>query len=460
MKRYKQILLGFVLIISSACGNLQIQPEAPSMPTSAPGAVNTYIAQTAEVAYTQTAFAASPTPTLAPTFTATATPLPTITVRIEQLRLESSSLLIIGQLYGALAETSFQSFATLSLYDSQGGKLIEQETPCIATPNEADKLCLFVFSMTDLPAGLASYEINGKIQMDNGLILTSRAEGLFAKEETLANATAGDATPISSSAPQLVQPTASISKKDVSVRVSFSSLFYRPENGSSLNADATYFGDPAIINASNVELCASIVEQRKYESGKTAQVTLTDECKAAYFSGSDKIASASADFFFKPSGYSFVLTDSPDGRYQILDVRASVALKQNQQVLTTSEQSHRPVPVRVIDTSLYNSQATATVEIMAGQGQTYDLALRVYQVERDPDETFWSFFLAFAPCLFPEICRDRERVKESFQPIKLMAGTNASISTSFSAAPVSEEGNFIIGYEMLVYFEDSVIGRR
>ena len=296
--------------------------------------------------------------------------------------------------------------------------------------------------------------------MDNGLILTSRAEGLFAKEETLANATAGDATPISSSAPQLVQPTASISKKDVSVRVSFSSLFYRPENGSSLNADATYFGDPAIINASNVELCASIVEQRKYESGKTAQVTLTDECKAAYFSGSDKIASASADFFFKPSGYSFVLTDSPDGRYQILDVRASVALKQNQQVLTTSEQSHRPVPVRVIDTSLYNSQATATVEIMAGQGQTYDLALRVYQVERDPDETFWSFFLAFAPCLFPEICRDRERVKESFQPIKLMAGTNASISTSFSAAPVSEEGNFIIGYEMLVYFEDSVIGRR
>ena len=86
MKRYKQILLGFVLIISSACGNLQIQPEAPSMPTSAPGAVNTYIAQTAEVAYTQTAFAASPTPTLAPTFTATATPLPTVTLRIEQLR--------------------------------------------------------------------------------------------------------------------------------------------------------------------------------------------------------------------------------------------------------------------------------------------------------------------------------------------------------------------------------------
>ena len=179
-----------------------------------------------------------------------------------------------------------------------------------------------------------------------------------------------------------------------------------------------------------------------------------------YFSGSDKIASASTDFFFKPSGYSFVSINSPDGRYQILNVRASAKLKQNQQVLATSEQSHRPVPVRVIDTSLYNSQATATVEIMAGQGEAYDLALRVYQVEGDPDETFWSSLLLFAPCLLPEVCDDRVRVGESFQPIKLMAGTNASISTSFSAVPVSEEGNFITGYEMLIYFEDIVIGRK
>ncbi len=453
-------MLGFVLIVSLACGNLQIQPGAPSMPTSAPGAVNTYIAQTAEAAYTQTAIAAPPTSTLTPTPIVTETPLPTITIHIEQAQLDSDSLLIIGQLIGTLAETGYQSVATLTLFDSQKNKLLEQETPCVETPYELGELCIFIFSISDLPADLANYAVTGQIHLSNGLTLTSQMESSLAVVETQANVAEGGATQIFSPSPQPVQPAVSISKKDISVHASFSSLFYRPENGSSLNASVTYFGDPAVINASNVELCVSIVEQRKYESGKTSQVTLSDECKAVYFSGSDKIASASTDFFFKPSGYSFVSINSPDGRYQILNVRASAKLKQNQQVLATSEQSHRPVPVRVIDTSLYNSQATATVEIMAGQGEAYDLALRVYQVEGDPDETFWSSLLLFAPCLLPEVCDDRVRVGESFQPIKLMAGTNASISTSFSAVPVSEEGNFITGYEMLIYFEDIVIGRK
>lgn len=454
-------MLGFVLIVSLACGNLQIQPGAPSTPTLAPGAVNTYIAQTAEVAYTLTALAAPPTSTLTPTPIVTETPLPTITIHIEQAQLDSDSLLIIGQLIGTLAETGYQSVATLILFDSQKNKLLEQETPCVETPYELGELCIFIFSISSPPAEYASYAIMGQIHLSNGLTLTSQMESSLAVVETQANVAEGGATQIFSPSPQPVQPAVSISKKDVSVHASFSSLFYRPENGSSLNASVTYFGDPAVINASNVELCVSIVEQRKYESGKTSQVTLSDECKAVYFSGSDKIASASTDFFFKPSGYSFVSINSPDGRYQILNVRASAKLKQNQQVLATSEQSHRPVPVRVIDTSLHlKSSATATVEIMAGQGEAYDLALRVYQVEGDPDETFWSSLLLFAPCLLPEVCDDRVRVGESFQPIKLMAGTNASISTSFSAVPVSEEGNFITGYEMLIYFEDIVIGRK
>lgn len=467
MKYDKQLLLGFVLIVSLACGTLQIEPSASTLPTSVPGAVNTYIAQTAEAAFTQTASAAPPTftptstSTSTPTLVVTETPLPTISVHIEQANLDSNSLLIVGQLIGTLAETGYRSVATLSLFDSQTNKLLEQETPCAETPNEADRLCIFIFSISELPADFASYQIMGRIQLGNGLTLTGQMESAIAGGETQANVSEGNLTQVPLPSPQPVQPAVSISKSDVSVHASFSSLFYRPENGSSVNVEATYFGDSAVINASNVEFCASIVEQRKYQSGKSAQVVLMDECKAAYFSGTDKMANASTDFFFKPSGYSFILTDSPDGRYQILDVRASVKLKQNQQVLAASEQSHRPVPVRVVNTSLHsNSQASATVEVMAGQGQTYDLALRVYQVEWDPEETFWSSILVFIPCLLPEVCDDRERVAESFQPIKLMAGSDASISTSYSAAPVSEEGNVITGYEMVVYFEDIMIARK
>ena len=51
MNRYQKLMLGFLLMISLACGSLQIQPGAPSMPTSDPGAINTYIAQTAEAAF-------------------------------------------------------------------------------------------------------------------------------------------------------------------------------------------------------------------------------------------------------------------------------------------------------------------------------------------------------------------------------------------------------------------------
>lgn len=461
MKSYKQLMLGFVLIVSLACGALPVQPEVSSVPTSAPGAINTYIAQTAEVAYTQTAFAAPPTPTSTSTPFVTETPPPTINVYIEQLQLDSDSLLIIGQLTGTLAETDYQSYATLSLYDAQKQKLFEQETACGRLPRDGDKLCLFVFSISDLPADYASYQITGEIYLSNNLILASHTEGFLNEGEAQVNANENGAQQDPTASPQPVQPAVSIAKNDISVHASFSSLFYRPENGSSVRADVTYFGDPALANASNVEICASIVEQRRYESGKVAQVTLTDDCKEAHFSGSDKSASASTNFFFTPSGYGFVLVDSPDRRYRISDLRALIEVKQSQQVLATYEESHRPpVPARVVKTSFTsNSQATATVEVMAGQGQTYDLALRVYQVEEDPDEIFWSSILLFIPCLFPEVCDDRERVGESFQPIELIPGTYPTISTSYSAAPVSEEGNFISGYEILVYFEDIFIGK-
>lgn len=458
-------MLGFLLMISLACGGLQIQPGAPSLPTSIPGAVNTYIAQTAEAAFTQTASAAPPTftptstSTSTPTLAVTETPLPTISVHIEQANLDSNSLLIVGQLIGTLAETGYRSVATLSLFDSQKNKLLEQEAPCAETPNEADRLCIFIFSIPELPADFASYQIMGRIQLGNGLTLTGQMESAIAGGETQANVSEGNLTQVPSPSPQPVQPAVSISKEDVSVHASFSSLFYRPENGSSVNANVTYFGDSALANASNLELCASIVEQRKYQSGKSTQVVLTEECKAVYFSGDDRMASASTDFYFKPSGYSFVWIDSSEGRYQIVEVRASVELKQNQQVLAISEESHRSVPVRLKSSDLSNSQATAAVEIVAGTGESYNLTLKVFQIEIDPDEVFWSSLLFFIPCLIPDVCDDSVRAGSSSQPIQLIAGATVTISTAYSAVPVSEEGNTIKEYKEYVYFEGIIIGK-
>lgn len=234
MKHYKHLTLGFVLIVLQACGALPAQPEVSSVPTSAPGAVNTYIAQTAEVAYTQTALSASPTPTSTSTPFVTETPPPTINVYIEQLQLDSDSLLIIGQLTGTLAETDYQSYATLSLYDSQKQKLFEQETPCGQLPRDGDKLCLFVFSILDLPADYASYQITGEIHLSNSLILASHTEGFLDEGEAQVNANGNGAQqdpsaspqPVQSTAsPQPVQPAVSISKRDVSIHASFSSLF-------------------------------------------------------------------------------------------------------------------------------------------------------------------------------------------------------------------------------------------
>lgn len=470
MNRLQKIMLGLLLIVSLACGNLQTQPSAPALPTLAPGAINTYIAQTAGAAQALTALAASPTPTftLTPTSTVTATetPLPKIAVYIEKLELNANVLLLIGQLTGTLAETGYQSFAKLSLFDAQRNKLLEEEKPCLESSIRTDgKLCTFIFMLSDFPAGVTSYELSGRIQINNGSILAAQTEDSLTPRYALPDAYETAETlihPISSPLPQLVQqPAASIVEKDISLRTSFSSLFYTPENGSSLSADVTYFGDVTQTNVSDLDFCVSISERRKYESGKTAQVVLTEECKTAYLSGSGKIAKASNDFFFKPSGYSFVSIDSPEGSYQISEIRATVKLTQNEKVLATSESSHRPVPVRLIDTSLHqNSQASAKVKIMAGQGETYDLKLKVYQIEGDPDETVLSMFLLFIPCLLPGICDDRIQVGEAVQPIKLIAGTTATISASYTAAPASEDGNFVMHNELLVFFEDIAIGKK
>lgn len=368
MKRHKRLLLGFLLIVSLACGNLQARPNVSSFSTIVPGAVNTYIAQTAELASAQTAAASSPTPTItaSPTATMTASPAPMI----------------------------------------------------ISSP---------------LPTTTI---IVGKTQI---------------LDEDIAQQ---NAAPSPQSTP--LQPTV---REKFSITASFSSSFYMPKNGSFLNVHVSYFGDIAKIGASNLNLCASITEQRRYESGGIAQVSLTDECQSAYLLGDGQIARVDKEFFFIPSGYSFVWIDSPEGRYQITEIRASIELKQNEKVLESAKSSHRPAPVRLSTLNLSGSLATATVEIMAGTGESYTLTLKVFQIEIDPDEVFWSSFLLFAPCLFPEVCNDSVRAGGSSQPIKLIAGTTATISASYSKKPISEEGNIFKEFKAYVYFEGIIIDK-
>ncbi|MCC7119659.1 MAG: hypothetical protein IT310_14135 [Anaerolineales bacterium] len=467
MKQHKRLILAVFLILSLACGRLQVQirPDQIAGPTQGPGAINTFIAQTAELAFTQTASAAPPTPTATlpatPTLALTVTPLPEISVIVEMSEFTPNNLYLFGHLRGISAGNQYQSFAKLNLYDAQKQKLAEQEMPCVEVPAQ-DRYCQFVFTMGDPPTGIASYEITAEIHVSEGLILTGHTEGVTIIGQTQASL---DEEPTALASPQAVQPQAAnpISAQDVIVSASFHSEFYRPEEGSFFNVHVSYFGDAAPVNSFSLDACVSITEHRRYESGRVAQVLLTEECKAVYLSGESKSARGDEDFSFKPSGYGFVWNNSPEGRYQISEIRGLVNLKQNQKVLESASSSHRPVPVRLVESSLprsSSSQATATVEVLAGSGEMYDLKLSVVQMEVDPDEVAVSSFLLFLPCLLPLVCDDRVEVASVSQPIKLVAGTDATISASYFAVPASESGNVPTEFKMTVYFEDIVIGTK
>lgn len=79
MRKNKLLIWLGVLTLVMAC----LPTASTPFPTLAPGAINTYIAQTAEAASTQTAVAAPPSETPSatprPTFTGTTSPSPTIT---------------------------------------------------------------------------------------------------------------------------------------------------------------------------------------------------------------------------------------------------------------------------------------------------------------------------------------------------------------------------------------------
>lgn len=319
-----------------------------------------------------------------------------------------------------------------------------EQLPCADPPHTADAICAFTFSPLSPPANAADYGIIAQAYTHYGSILEGRAGSFPGASEGLEAP-----TPLP------------VSEEDFYVDIGIQPGFYFPEAGSYVHANAG-FSDISVFdeNFPNRELCVTVAELREYESGQGAQVVLTEECRATNSQPEgERTLSISADIPFKPSGYSFVWIDGADGRYRILEVSATATLKQDQQILDSATISHRPAPARVVSASLNpeSQTANAVVEIMAGQGEAYEIFLRVIQVEIDPSEIMWSGIAAFIPCKLWEVCEDYTRIGEASQTIALMAGTYIEISANYTSRQ-TEQDNIIVWNKIDVYLDGVYVG--
>lgn len=442
MKFKIQAALIVLVAVSLACGDEKYVPPPPSPQPPIP-------------------LSPLPTPTFIPLPTKTS--LPPVNIHVETVQLTPEQLTISGQLSGIPAETAYQSQVALDLFDSsqtiQGG----QAAACDQPPHTEGAICAFTLLVMNPPASAVSYSITARVYSQTAFMFTGQTGGALPVQEMAVNATALPEIPASPSLPPnpSIPQNSPIQNKDFTLSIQFPSEFYLPENGASIDVTSTYFEAPTALGAASLELCATITEQRRYESGQTAEVVLSEGCKPITFTGSQSTAHASAKFLFTPSGYGYVWTNGTDGRYQITQIFASAALLKDRESIKTAVANHLPVPARVTGLSWASgNQANASVVTTAGEGETYTITLKVYQVEGDPDEIFWSFFLLFTPCLVPEICDDRTNAGESIRQITLSPGAETAIATAYNVVPVKEEGNYVTGYEMVVFFEDKIIGRQ
>ncbi|MFN3309958.1 MAG: hypothetical protein ACK44E_12195 [Anaerolineales bacterium] len=265
--------------------------------------------------------------------------------------------------------------------------------------------------------------------------------------------------PSNANAPSPLPSAVVLGTEKFSILSSFAAGFYKPENGSYLEVSVTYFGPVSEVSSQDLKICALIEEYRQYQSGQIVKTPLTQECRQAVFvSSHETISDAKATFTFKPSGYSFVWIGAEPDRYQITKIQATASLLQGEKSLKSTSASHRLAPVRVERAWLENGQtAKAQLRFEAGQGESYNIKISVYQIETDPDEVGVSALLFFLPCLLPDVCDDRTLAGEMVYPVELMAGTTRVISTDYHTVPVKEQGNTIQGYGVYVFFEDILL---
>lgn len=246
-----------------------------------------------------------------------------------------------------------------------------------------------------------------------------------------------------------------------SLVLTFPESFYLPEQGGALEVDVTAFDNAAQVNERGLDLCVQIWENRTYQAGRIENVALVPEtCQPIRFEGSvSNISTAEKIFAFQPSGFSFVWLESAGDRYQLNSIEAVARLRQQGKDLSVERAVHRPVPVRVTQAQWENQQVNFQVRSYAGNGETYTLSVKVYQVETDPDEIGFNSLFLFVTCLLPDVCEDYSKAGEASQPITLVSNQTVALSVSYERVPVKEDGNTILGYEAQVLFEMIPIGR-
>jgi hypothetical protein len=361
----------------------------------------------------------------------TVTPTQAISFNIQEPIYDLNMLLLSGELHGAPKETITESNLVLFLFDTLDTKILEQTFPCADPPQNQDAICAFNIVIPNPPLNVSRYKIVAQVNSSDGLLIGEKSD--------------------------LIAPTAKQSRFTINISM--------PKPTSNINSNLPIdvsiatFDNVAQVTSSPYEVCIYVSENRLYELSKMKEIKTTEECKELFFQSKDgKIAEIRTTFLFKPLGYGFVWNDSPEGRYKIMNIRAIAMLKRDNAILTVSSGDYVPLPVRVLEADLINgNQARARLKILAGQGETYNITLRVYQVEIDPDEVGGSAILLFLPCIVPGICDDRTEVGRVTESITLEEGKEVVITADYSSAPVSEEGNMVQGYSLTLFFEDIVL---
>lgn len=415
MKRLK-ILASLLLLVSFGC-NMSAPPPSPTLP---PTAIPTI------------------TPSPVPTPTSSPTPIPTVSVSVSNARYDFEQLQLSGELSGIPRDAVLQSNLTLLVFNSYNVQLMEQVFPCAEPSQSPNAICAFNITIADPLPDIFRYRVVAEVSSSFGQ-LKAEKEGIFDRPlEASSNTSSPGRFSIGIKMPDPARGVKGNLAIDVNV------------NDSSAGTESSSL---------KYEMCIYVAEYRQYESDETKGVWLTRECKDLRFRAlGENSATASTSFLFNPSGYGFVWNDSEEGRYKISEIKATAVLNLNDVAVTSSSASYLPVPLRVLDVSRPDSgPAQARLEILAGEGEVYDVTLRVYQVEADPDEVGWSSILIFIPCLLPGICDDRTEIGRATQPITLRKGEFFTITADYAPAPVSEEGNFVTGYAIELFFEDILL---
>ena len=213
-------------------------------------------------------------------------------------------------------------------------------------------------------------------------------------------------------------------------------------------------------------LCLQVMERRDYEDDQPDTVVLAESCQTATWESGGE--AQQINLSFRPSGYTWILQEDPDGDYVPLEIFARAEVLLNGVPLAESENELYLPPVAVEGASWSASglnvdavqpetpyQVELEMRSLSDDTLIHYIQLSIRYTEHDPEEWLVSSLLLFIPCLFG-FCEDEAVVYTQEDQVTLKEGAEYlySIPILLPEGPTGEEG--IGGYYYLALSFDGV----